>query len=486
MTPEEQTHLAAIEAENGALREQVAALLARVQELEGRLAKDSHNSSKPPASDGLARRTRSLRQPSGRKPGGQPGHRGATLALIQTPDQVVRHHPEVCTHCQTPLTDVAAERVERRQVHDLPPLRLLVTEHQAERVRCPHCQTLSAAAFPAGVEAPAQYGPGVRGLAVYLSQQQLLPVARVHAVLAEVLGCALSVGTVVSLVQRCATALAPTETATKTALAAERVLHNDESPIRVNGAWQYVHVSSTERLTHYGLHAQRGATAMEAIGILPHFRGTSVHDGWSSYWHFGGAGGTGGTGGTGGCRHALCNVHHLRELTWIAEQFKQGWAQDLKDLLLEMRTAVAAACAAGVAHLERGQRARLVARYAALLCQGVVANPLPPALPGPPHRGRRKQSPVRNLLDRLFVHQHEVLAFLDDFAVPFDNNQAERDLRMLKVQQKISGCFRSDTGALAFCRIRGILSTLAKQRTAVLEALQALFADGSLPLTALT
>lgn len=472
--------LAALETENAALRaqqrtlqEQLAAALAEVQELKGRLAKDSHNSSKPPSSDGLARRPRSLRQPSGKKPGGQPGHRGTTLALVETPDTVVIHRPTVCAACQTALEGVAAERVERRQVHELPPVQLVVTEHHAERVRCPACQTLTSAAFPAGVEAPAQYGPGVRALAVYLSQQHLLPVARVRAVLSDVLGGALSVGTVVRLVQRCAATLAPSEAATKSALQQADVLRNDETPIRISGRWHYVHVSSTERLTHYGLHAQRGATATAAIGILPHFRGTSVHDGWKPYWHYR------------DCRHALCNVHHLRELTWVAEHLAQPWAQDLKALLLEMRTAVATARAAGAAQLPADQRTRLLARYAALLLDGVAANPLAPPS-GPPKRGRRKQSPARNLLDRLFRHQHEVLAFLDDFAVPFDNNQAECDLRMLKVQQKIAGCFRSAAGALAFCRIRGVLSSLTKQGKPLLATLQALYADGTLPLLTTT
>lgn len=479
MTPEEHSRFADLEVENAALRAQVAALLTEVQELKGRLAKDSHNSSKPPSSDGLARpnrppkKTRSLRQPSGKKPGGQPGHRGTTLALVDAPDQVVVHRPpSVCATCRTPLEGAAVERVERRQVQDLPPVRLVVTEHRAERVRCPHCHTLSPATFPASVAAPAQYGPGVRALAVYLSQYQLLPVARVQEVLATVVGCALAAGTVISLIQRAATALERSEAATKTALQAVPVLHNDETPVRVHGQWHYVHVSSTERLTHYGLHRQRGATAIDAIGILPVFRGTSIHDGWKPYWHYH------------GCRHALCNIHHLRELTWVAEHLQQAWAQDLKDLLLQMRDAVAAAREAGASQLTDDQRDTLLARYTDLLCQGIAANPLsagPPPDPADPaappkrRRGRRKQSVVRNLLDRLFQHQHEVLAFLDDFAVPFDNNRAERDLRMNKVQQKVSGCFRSLAGAVAFCRIRGVLSTLRKQGTAVLSALRTLF-----------
>jgi len=471
MTPEEHAHFAHLEAENAALRAQVAALLAEVQDLKGRWAKDSHNSSKPPSSDGLARppaKTRSLRQPSGKKAGGQPGHRGTTLALVATPDQVVLHRPVACATCQTPLDGIAAERVERRQVQDLPPVRLVVTEHRAERVRCPHCQTLSAAVFPAGVDAPAQYGPSVRALAVYLSQRQLLPVGRVCEVLADALDCRLAPGTVVRLVQQAAAALAPTEAATKTALHAAPVMHNDETPVRVNGQWHYVHVSCTDRLTHYGLHPQRGATATAAIGILPAFHGTTVHDGWKPYWHYR------------DCRHALCNVHHLRELTWVAEHLQQTWAQDLKDLLLQMRAAVAAARETGASSLDSDQRTHLLTRYTNLLCQGIAANPLPPPPPDPPKRGRRKQSAVRNLLDRLFQHQEEVLAFLEDVAVPFDNNQAERDLRMNKVQQKISGCFRSTAGAVAFCRIRGVLSTAAKQGMAALSALRALFEGHSL------
>jgi transposase len=273
--------IAQLQAENADLRVQVQALLARVQELEGRLAKDSHTSSKPPSSDGLRRKTRSLRQRSGKKPGGQPGHRGSTLPLVARPDQVVTYQPVMCSTCQTPLVGMPVERVERRQVCDLPPVRLVVTEHRSERVRCPHCHTLTPAVFPVGVEAPAQYGPRVRALAVYLSQEQLVPFARVRAVLSEVIGCPLSVGTVVSLVQRCAAALEAHETATQAVLQAASVLHTDETPVRVNGQWQYVQVCCTDQLTHFGVHPQRGATATEAIGILPQFEGTAIHDGWT-------------------------------------------------------------------------------------------------------------------------------------------------------------------------------------------------------------
>jgi transposase len=296
----------------------------------------------------------------------------------------------------------------------------------------------------------------------------------VRAVLSEVVGCPLSVGTVVSLVQRCAAALEAPEAATKAARQAAPVRHVDETPVRVNGRGHWGHVCGTDRLTHYGVPAPRGATATEAIGVRPSFRGTSVHDGWTSYWHDQAG------------RHALGNVHHLRELTYMAEHYQPAGAHDLKDLLLQMRDAVAAARAAGATRLDTGPHAHFLARYAALLRQGLAANPLPARPPGPPKGGRRKPSPPRNRLDRLFRHPGEIRAFLDDFAVPFDNNQAERDLRMLKVQQKISGTFRSDAGVAAFCRIRGVLSTLAKQGTALLAALLALFAAGSLPSIATT
>jgi transposase len=474
MTPEEQAQLQRLEAENAALREQLAAALAELEALEGRLAQDSHNSSQPPSRDGLARKMRRLRPPSGKKPGGPVGHRGTTLPLVETPDQVVVHRPAACPHGQTSLTGLPAERVEGRQGRDLPPVPVLVTAPRAERVRCPPCQRLTAAGFAAGVEAPAPYGPGVRALAVYLSQPHLLPFARVRAVLSEGVGGPLSVGRVVSLVPRGAGALAETEAATKAARQAGPVRHPDQTPLRVTGQWPYVPVCRTARLPPYGRHPQRGAPATAALGRLPGFRGPAIHEGWTFSWHYRAG------------RHALCNVHQLRERTGVAEPLQQAWAQDRKDLLVELRDALAAARPAGATQVDAARRAHRRARSLDLLGQGLAANPLPPRPPGPPRRGRRKQPPVRNRLDRLFRYQDEALRFLDDFAVPFDNHQAERDLRLLKVQPKISGTFRSPAGAAAFCRIRGALSTLAKQAIAQLAALLTLFAEGSLPSIAAT
>jgi transposase len=463
MTPAER--IAELETTVEQQREQIAALLTRVRELEARLAKDSHNSSQPPSSDGLARktdRTKSLRRRSGKKPGGQLGHRGETLRLVATPDAVVEHRPPVCGACQSPLpVDAPVVGQERRQVRDLPPLRLHVTEHQALHVRCPACQCVSVGAFPAQVPSRAQYGPRLRALAVYLVEQQLVPYARVRDLLADLFGAALSRGTLVQWVQQAAQALEPVEAATKAALRQAPVLHSDETGVRQAGTLAWAHVASTDRLTHYAVHPRRGSMASEAIGILPTYQGVSVHDGWKPYR------------ANAACRHALCNIHHLRELTFLEEEYQQAWATELKALLREMKAATEQARQQGHCHLATAQRDAFVARYHHLLATGLAANP--PPVRQPHQRGRMKQSPIRNLLERLLLDQEAVLAFLDNLTIPFDNNQAERDLRMVRVQQKISGAFRSADGATAFARLRGYLSTLRKQGYRLLAALEALF-----------
>ncbi|HEV2236819.1 MAG TPA: IS66 family transposase, partial [Ktedonobacterales bacterium] len=317
----------------------------------------------------------------------------------------------------------------------------------------------------------AQYGPRLRALVTYLTQQQLLPYGRVRDLLADVLGLAVSVGTLVGVVQRGAQAVATTTAAIRARLAGEPVQHHDETGARVQGRLHWLHVQSSARYTAYALHAlhaQRGGAAMAAVD-QPEFTGVHVHDGWAAYRRLAG-------------RHALCNVHHLRELTYLAEEEQQAWATDLKHLLQAMKTAVAQARAAGQTQLPEADRRAWHARYHALVVAGVLATAAPAAEPDahPPdtlsrRRGRRKQSPARNLLGRLWAYEDQVLAFLDDFTVPFDNNQAERDLRMVKVQQKVSGTFRSPAGADAFCALRGILSTLRKPGYALLTALEAAF-----------
>src|SRR5262249_21703118 len=326
--------------------------------------------------------------------------------LATATEQVVVAVPAHCARCQRPLEEVARHAVERRQVLELPPARLQVREHRAGMcgVRAAGRGRVAVAAFPAGVPSRNPYGPPLRALVVYLVEQQLVPYARVRALLADLFGQSLSVGTLVTMVQHCAQRLAPVEEALKAEAQAAPVLHQDETGVRVAGTLQWVHVWSTPTLTQYGVHPTRGREATEAIGLLPHFRGVSVHDGWKPYQT------------DTGCRHALCNVHHLRELTFIEEELQQPWAGKMKALLREMKAAVATAQAGGLPQLPTPQRHDLRTRYETLLLTGLAANP-PPLRPPPEgrRRGRPKQSPARNLLERLWLGQAAVLAFLDDF-----------------------------------------------------------------------
>jgi len=438
---------------------QIAALTARVQQLEAQLGGHSQNSHRPPSSDGARKPPRGQRTPSGRAAGGQPGHPGRTLAMSAAPDHVVAHHPPQCAHCGTALADVPAAAVAGRQVVDLPPLQLEVTEHRAATVHCPHCQRPTTAPFPPTVTQPVQYGPRLLGLGAYLRHYQLLPYLRISELLADLFGAGPSVGTLHTAGLACADALVAVEEAIKTALSAAPVLHGDETSVRVAGQRQWVHVASTATLTHYACHTKRGHAATDAIGILPRFVGRLIHDAWAPYWHY-------------QCRHGLCNAHHLRELTAVAEQSGQDWATKMRALLVTVQAHVAQGRAGGRTSSPPAVRDAFVDRYRALLADGYAANPPPVRTPDSPPRGRRKQSHARNLLDRLTTREAEVLAFLHDWTVPFDNNQAERDLRMIKVQQKISGTFRDATGADAFCRIRSYVATLRKQAHQILTALE--------------
>lgn len=445
--------VAALEAENAALRSEV-------QALRGRLGQDSHNSSRPPSSDGPGapkRVPRSLRGTSGRRPGGQPGHPGVSLALVEQPDRVVVHQPGVCAGCGHALASGPVLRTERRQVIDLPVVRAQVVEHQAETRGCPACGQATTAPFPADVLAPIQYGPGVATLAVYLHQEQLLPIERTGRAMAEVFGCAISNATLERMVARCADAVGGIVAAIKRAVIAAEVVHADETGLSLNGKTAWLHVASTDRLTWYATHRKRGREALDALGVLPTLRGRVVHDGLRSYWHYD------------QCAHALCNAHHLRELTFVEEHAKQAWAGRLKALLLEIKEAAARVRADGGAAPPRSEQQRWTARYAALVAEGLRLNP--PAPPTGGKQGRPRRSPAGNLALRLATHRTATLAFMTDLAVPFDNNQAERDLRMMKVREKISGCFRSMAAVDRFCQVRSYVSTLRKQGLPILAAL---------------
>lgn len=456
---EENRHL---REENRQLREQVEQLSEEIKRLGEQLAKNSQNSSLPPSSDRFSRqkKTRSQREKSGRKQGGQPGHPGQTRQMSQEPDERIRLAPVThCEHCRADLGEVPAKTVERRQVIEVPPPPALqVTQYEGEWKQCPLCQGYTHARFPEGVNAPVQYGPRIGAMAVYLTMQQLVPRARTAEMLADVLGVYMSQGTLTRLIKHTAQILQPVEHRIKAALKECQVTHHDETGLYVQGKRLWWHVTCTPTLTHYQVHSSRGHEALDEIGILADFPGVSVHDAWSAYFLY-------------ECQPSLCCVHLLRELIFLSQELGFWWARKMLLLLLKMKKATDQARALGQSCLSEEVVLALKTEYLLLLDEGDQVHPRAPTQAG--KRGKAKQHPARNLLDRLRKHQDAVLAFLHDLAVPFDNNQAERDVRMVKVQQKVSGSFRSDDGPVFFARIRGYLSTLRKQGLPLFSALQA-------------
>lgn len=439
------------------LEQQVVEQNERIQKLADQLAKNSQNSGKPPSSDGLKKpKTKSLRQPSGKSKGGQKGHKGQTLEMVSNP-----HHREVqsltiCPHCAHDLSQIPAIDHEKRQLFDLPPIEIEVTEYQAEIKHCPYCQKQAKATFPEPVIAPVQYGPRLKAQAVYLNQYQLLPWARTCEAFGDLYNHQPAEAFLQESLQSCQERIMPALAEIKKLLKTEDVAHFDETGMRVLGKLHWVHVASTSGLTYYDVHERRGQIGMRDIGILPEFTGRAIHDHFKSYGQFR------------NCLHGFCNAHHLRELQFISDQYQQSWAAQMSQLLLDIKTAVARAPATNRS-LSPHQCKQFTDSYDEILAEGFALN-LVPEKTG--KKGRPKQTPPKNLLDRLEKHQQQVLAFMYDFRVPFTNNLAERDVRMVKVKEKISGSFRTMNGAKIFCAIRSYISTVRKQGINVLDALE--------------
>ena len=452
--------------ENADLRARVDALMqrnaeleARIADLEERLARNPRNSSMPPSAEGFSKPpapSRAERRAAKRKPGKQPGTEGKYLARVAEPDEVLGHAPAACESCGADLADAEVIGTEHRQVFDLPEIRLHVTEHVVERRRCA-CGCETKAVFPPAATAPACYGPGVRALAVYLAVHQHLPFDRMAQLFRDVLGQEVSVGALAQMVAEAADATSPFLEDVKVLLRAADAVHFDDTAGRAAGRLHWVHSASTALLTLLDCHQRRGTLAMDDLGVIGEMTGIAIHDGWKPYRSYDVA-------------HALCNAHHLRELAAIGVVWDQGWANDLAGLLIEAKTAVEAAQRAGRDRLDDSTLHSIRVRYGKLIAKGIAANPEPEF--GKRHGYEKK---AHNLLRRLDAQRADVLRFCSDFRANFDNNQAERDIRMVKLQQKISGSWRTLDGARDFCAIRSYVSTLRKNQRDILGGLRLLF-----------
>jgi len=449
--------LGAVRARNVWLGQENAALKQENADLRRQLDKNSGNSSKPPSSDGLKKPPRiagSLRGRSGKKSGGQVGHRGDTLRPAGKPDLVERHEAQTCGHCHEALTAAMASGVEKRQVFDIPEPRLEVTEHQATIYRCAHCAGVTKAAFPAGVNAHVQYGPRLRAAAVYLNVQQLIPEDRVCEVMSDLFAAPVCPASLVAWAAKTAQSLAAVTAHIAARVVQAAVRHLDETGFRIGGRLCWLHSASTAALTHYRISALRGDVPRDLAG------GVIVHDHWKPYYTLP------------GLAHALCNAHHLRELKALIDIEKEPWARTLSDMLLAANTRVHIARQAGAQALPQIELATIAALYDAILAEGFAFHQQQPALARRPGaRGRPARRPGHNLLIRLRDFRDDVLRFAHDFAVPFTNNQAEQDIRMMKLKMKISGAFRTFQGATIFANIRSVVSTARKHQLNILSAL---------------
>ena len=449
-------HVARLQSENASLRAEIAELKARLADLEERLGRTPRNSSMPPSQEGLSKPNRAQRRAEGRRQGKQPGAEGKHLAQVQDPDEVVVHAPSACPGCGAGLIDAEVVDDEVRQVFDLPKIRPFVTEHHMVRVRCT-CGCELKADAPPEATAPACYGYGVRALACYLAVHQHLPYDRMAQLFKDVLGIEVSIGALAAMVGEAGGLLGLFSDTVRDLLADAPAVHFDETGGRVAGSLHWVHVACSSLYTLIECHKKRGTTAMDEMGVIATMRGVAVHDGWKPYRSY-------------DVLHQLCNAHHLRELERVGVVWDQGWANDMIDLLVEAKEAVEKAKADGRVQLEQSTLHSIRVRYGTLVAKGWAANPAPEA--GKRHGVNKKAA---NLLVRLDTQRTDVLRFATDFRAGWDNNQAERDVRMVKLQQKISGSWRTLAGARAYCTIRSYISTMRKHDIDLLDGLRHMF-----------
>lgn len=438
-----------------ALREENLRLLVKIAELEAKAKKNSKNSSKPPSTDNH-KKTANNRQKTGRSTGGQKGHEGKTLLKVENPDNIIDIKAEAC-ECGCCLSNIEG-KIQTRQVFDLPKITVNVTEYRTHEIVCPICNKVHKTEFPKTISQPVQYGENIQALMVYLSNYQLIPLDRTTELIGALTGQKISQGTIVNVTKKLYKKLEEFEHNLKEQLKKADVLHTDESGMRSQGKTNWVHTASTEQLTHFAIHKKRGTQAAIDIGILPEFTGTLVHDHWKPYYFFK------------DCTHAECNAHHIRALKGIHENFSHGWAQDMGSLLVKIKRQVDSLKETGCTEMPENDIKANFLRYKEIILNGKKECLEKGSKMLSKKTGKPIKTDAQRLLERLEKYDIETLSFMFDFTIPFDNNLAERNIRMVKLRQKISGCFRGNEGGEWFCRIRSYASTCLKNGFDVMEA----------------
>lgn len=436
------------------IRGMIEMLILIISLLCGRLKLDSTNSSKPPSQD--PNRQKQTKSANAKKPGGQKGHKGKTLQKVDTPDRIVELSVDRTT---LPKGDYKQVGYQSRQVFDFE-VNVFVTEYQAEILQSADGKKY-VAPFPSSVRKAVQYGAGIKANAVYMNCYQMASLARIEDHFNDQLGLPVSKGSVYNFSNEACHALKSFEDWAKQTLQTHRVVHADETGVNINGKRHWLHVLCNDKASLFHVDDKRGQDAMDAMGVLPKFNGVLCHDHWKPYFRY-------------GCEHSLCNAHHLRELTFAEDIEHQKWAGELKKLLVETNDEVAKSGG----KLSSRRATEIKDRYREILARGEIESPLPERTEG--KRGRVKKTKSRNLLERLRDYETETLRFVHEPDVPFTNNQGENDLRMTKVQQKVSGCFRSMEGAQIFARVRSYINTCQKNGVRPTEALTLLF-EGRMP-----
>jgi transposase len=422
----------------------------RIKKLEDQLNKNSRNSSKPPSTDSPFKNKdkKKKTQNSGTKK----KRKGSTLNQVSDPDKIILCKVGFCNHCHKDISDVDIKDIDKRQVTDIPPVKAFTTEYQGEITECPYCHKINKAVFPDGVTHKAQYGSGVQALAVYLRNYQLIPLERTIELFRDLYKISLSEGTIVNMTTRCADNLSGFMETVKQKIIVANIMHNDETGINIRGILHWLHTAGNKDYTYLYPHKKRGQIAFNEIGIIPEFKGVSVHDFWKSYKQY-------------NCSHAYCNAHLIRELTFVYESQKQKWASKMIDLLFTIKEKVDQS---EENFLEIDKSLAFIKQYKKIIKQGYKINPQPKKTG---KRGRPKKGKVLCLIERMDNHSEEILRFMREAIVPFTNNLAERDLRMVKVRQKISGTFRNIDRVEDYCKIRSYISTIKKQNKDVFTAL---------------